>query len=94
MLAQRARDSPTVPPRAHGAELERVTAAVRTGRREPLRLAFSVPPQHYKTTTVSHWLAQLLSGNPGLRFVYTPYNQAIVERKATRVQNYTARLGV
>lgn len=74
--------------------LDEITKAIRKGDRERLRLAFSVPPQHRKTETILHWVAQLLGTDPKLRIAYASYNQLIAERKAMSAQRYATRVGV
>ena len=56
-------------------ELDRVTEARRAGKPPPkLELCVSVPPRHAKSTTVHHWIVQLLLQDPTRRILYASYD--------------------
>lgn len=56
-------------------ELDRVTAARRAGAEPPtLEICVSVPPRHAKSTTIHHWIVQLLLQDPTRRILYASYD--------------------
>lgn len=56
-------------------ELDRVTAARREDADPPvIELCVSVPPRHAKSTTIHHWIVQLLLQDPTRRILYASYD--------------------
>lgn len=61
---------------------------------EPVKLAFTLPPQHQKTQTVLHFMAKLLGENQKLNILYLTYNQTKANIEALKVQGYAVKAGV
>ena len=61
---------------------------------EPLRLAFSVPPQHHKSQTSLHAIAYWLQQNPKLNILYGTYNQEQANNQIVSAQTYVQRVGL
>ena len=60
---------------------------------EPLRVAFHVPPQHYKSSTVLHAIAYWLKQKSGLSILYGTYNQTQANHQILKAQTYVERVG-
>lgn len=58
------------------------------GGEAAVRLAFSVPPRHWKTTTILHAIALLLLERPGFRIAYLTFN----DERASQVARELARI--
>ena len=61
---------------------------------EPIKCAFTVPPQHRKSQSVLHAVAYWLKANPALRIIYASYNQRFAERQVMYAHDYCERIGV
>lgn len=58
-------------------ELDVFSKAIRKAKKPgALRLCISVPPRHTKSTTVHHWVTQLLLTDPTLRILYASYDES------------------
>ena len=66
----------------------------RIKRGEVLRELFSAPPQHAKTQTIAHGIAQLIALEPARPVVYASYSSQIAENKSRIIRDYVRQLGV
>jgi hypothetical protein len=73
--------------------LEQAARAAR-GEAEPVFICLSVPPQHGKTTTISHWLAKTLKRYPEVFAAYVSYNATIAEDKSRTIRDYARLAGI
>ena len=60
---------------------------------ETVRLAFSVPPRHWKSTTLHHAIVWLFKLKPGFRVLYLTYAQDFAERQSRAVMRIAQRAG-
>jgi len=61
---------------------------------EVIREAWSVPPRHWKTTTILGAVARKFETTPGYRVAYFTYSHPQAERKSRDAQRYVARRGM
>jgi len=66
----------------------------RIKRGEVLRELFSAPPQHAKTQTICHGIAQCIAREPARPVVYASYSAQIAENKSRIIRDYVRQLGV
>ena len=59
-----------------------------------VELALSVPPRHFKTTTLLHGIAWLMLQRPGFRVAYLTYNQRRAEEVSREAQRIARRAGL
>ena len=63
--------------------LQPITEAFeRIKRGEVIRELFSAPPQHCKTQTIAHGIAQLIARDPARPVVYASYSAQIADHSA------------
>lgn len=70
------------------AQLERVA------RGETIRLCFSVPPRHGKTTLVVHWLVWLLAQRPDIQILYCAYGIRLAKKQTRAMRTLARRIGL
>jgi phage terminase large subunit-like protein len=66
----------------------------RIKRGEVIRELFSAPPQHAKTQTICHGIAQLIARDPARPVVYASYAANIAQNKSRIIRDYARQLGV
>lgn len=66
----------------------------RIKRGEVIRELFSAPPQHCKTQTIAHGIAQLIAREPARPIVYGSYSSTIAQNKSRIIRDYARQLGV
>jgi predicted phage terminase large subunit-like protein len=61
---------------------------------EPIRVVCDVPPRHFKSTTVHHWLAKILSEHPWLKILYVTYGSDFASENVEAIRDLAIRAGV
>jgi predicted phage terminase large subunit-like protein len=57
-------------------------------------ICLSAPPQHFKTTTLQHWLALHLKINPTANIVYMSYNETLATERTYEIIKILNRMGI
>jgi len=74
--------------------LERAEEALDNPLAKPVRVCFSVPPQHGKSTLLKHWLARLVGRFPEHRHAYCSYGAELAFPQSADIRDMVERVGV
>lgn len=66
----------------------------RVARGETIRLCFSVPPRHGKTTLTVHWLVWLLAQRPDIQILYCAYGTRLAKKQTRAMRTLARRIGL
>jgi hypothetical protein len=70
-----------------------VVQKVQKAHLEPIKVAFHVPPQHYKSSTILHGIAYWMKQKRDLSILYGTYNQTQANHQILKAQTYVERVG-
>jgi predicted phage terminase large subunit-like protein len=74
--------------------LEPLTSALDGARGGGARVLVSVPPRHGKSTTIHHWIAQMVAADPRMRILYCSYDLEFAQENTRQIRSLVLRCGV
>ena len=57
-------------------------------------ICLSAPPQHFKTTTLQHWIALHLKVHPKANIVYMSYNETLAMERVYEITKILTKMGI
>lgn len=61
---------------------------------EQIHVVCDVPPRHFKSTTIHHWIAKLLAEHPWMKILYVTYGGEFAAENVESIRELSIRAGV
>lgn len=71
-----------------------IVAELEKARTQRVQMCFSVPPGHWKSVTLHHWIALMLAANPALRIGYGTYDRTFANEQVANIRSLVGRAKV
>lgn len=66
----------------------------RVSEGETINIALSVPPRHWKSSTIHHGIVWLMKQIPGLKVAYLTYSHDFAQKQSRKIQRIALRAGL